>query len=81
MKLNYNKQLIVSLIIIVVFNVLNMLFKHWVFTSIGFGVCGLLWIIHPVPPKIIENNKYIKIAIRLSGIVLILIGLFTRLHF
>jgi len=81
MKISYNRQLILSLVIIVMFNVLNMLFKHWVFTSIGFSLCGLLWIIHPVPPKKIEKNKYIRMGIRFAGLILILIGIFTRLHF
>lgn len=80
-KINFNKMLILSLIIIVLFNTLNLLFSHWFFTSIGFCVCGLLWVIHPIPPKKIETLKNIKLAIRIAGIVLILIGLITRLHF
>jgi len=81
MKTNYSRQLTISLVIIVLFDVLNMLFKHWVFTSIGYCLCGLLWIINPVPPKKIEKNKYIRMGIRLAGLILILIGIFTRLHF
>jgi len=81
MKTNYSRQLTISLVIIVLFDVLNMLFKHWVFTSIGYCLCGLLWIINPVPPKKIEENKYIRMGIRLAGLILILIGIFTRLHF
>lgn len=81
MKLNYKNQLILSCIIIVLFDVLNMLFKQWIFTSIAFCICGLLWIINPVPPKKASSLKHIKIAIRVVGILLILIGILTRAYF
>jgi len=81
MKLSFKNQFIIACIIIVLFDALNLIFKNWIFTSIGFCICGLLWIIHPVPPKKSSSLKNIKLAIRLAGILLILMGIFTRAHF
>lgn len=78
MKLNYKNQLTLSCIIIIVFDILNAVFKNWIFTSIGFGICGLLWLIHPVMPKNAEVSKKGIIAIRLVGLLIILQGIFTR---
>ena len=51
MKLSFKNQFIIACIIIILFDTLNLIFKNWIFTSIGFFICGLLWIIHPVPQK------------------------------
>ena len=78
MKLSYKNQLTLSCIIIIVFDILNAVFKNWIFTSIGFGICGLLWLIHPVMPKNAEVSKKGILAIRLVGVLIILQGIFTR---
>ena len=80
-EFNFKSQFIYSLAIITLFDILNIIYWQWVYTSIGFMICGLLWIINPVPPKKVENNKNIKVAIRVAGIILILIGIFTRMYF
>ena len=78
MKLSYKNQLTLSCIIVIVFDVLNTVFKNWIFTSIGFGICGLLWVINPAIPKNTEVSKKGLLAIRLVGVLLILKGIFTR---
>ena len=46
----------------------------------GFVVCGLLWIVHPVLPKGVEVSERTVLATRVAGIILILIGIFTRVY-
>lgn len=81
MKLNYKKQLLLTVVIILVFNIMNTVFKHWIFTSIGYVLCGLLWVFHPVMPVILDDTqsaKRVTNAIRFAGVLLILIGVITR---
>lgn len=78
---SYKNQLISSIIIITLFNILNVVYWQWIYTSIGFIICGLLWIINPVSPRKIAKNKNIKKIIRFAGIVLVLIGIITRMYF
>ena len=81
MKLTYKAQMIISVIIIVLANILKGLFDSWVNRSLGFGICGLLWMIHPVLPKGAEVSKRTILWTRIEGVILILIGIFTRVHF
>lgn len=78
MKWSFRTQVLLSVVIIIAFNVLSTVFRHWVYRSIGFGICGLLYLIHPVTPKDAPNNKQMKLAIRIAGVILIVIGIFTR---
>lgn len=80
MKFTYKVQMISSLVIILLANVLSTIFKHWIYRSAGFVVCGLLWIIHPVLPNGAEVSKRILLWVRIAGIILILIGVFTRAY-
>jgi len=77
-KLNYKRQLLLSVCIVLVFNLLNTLCKHWIFTSIGYALCGLLWIIHPVMAGSQEPTKKQLSIIRMAGLVFILIAVFSR---
>lgn len=78
MKLNYKNQMIVSVIFILLANVFSTVFKHWIFRSVGFVICGLLWIIHPVLMNGAEISKRTLLLVRIAGVVLVLIGIFTR---
>lgn len=78
MKLTYKSQMILALVLILLANVLSTVFAHWIYRSVGFVVCGLLWILHPVLPKGVEVSKQTVLGVRIAGIVLILIGIFTR---
>ncbi|MBE6638986.1 MAG: hypothetical protein E7616_05985 [Ruminococcaceae bacterium] len=80
MKLNYKNQMIISIVVILLANVLSTIFKHWVYRSAGFVICGLLWIIHPVLPKGAEVSKRTLWWVRFAGLILILIGVFTRVY-
>lgn len=80
MKLTYKSQLIISIIIIIVANVVGTILKHWIYRSVGFGMCGLLWIIHPVFPDGSEVSKRTVLWMRIAGMILILIGVCTRVY-
>lgn len=80
MKFTYKVQMISSLVIILLANVLSTIFKHWIYRSAGFVVCGLLWIIHPVLPNGAEICKRTLLWVRIAGVILILIGIFTRAY-
>ena len=80
MKLTYKMQLIISVIIIIFANILAEMLGSWIYRSIGFAVCGLLFILHPVVPDNMAGNKQAIFWTRVAGIILILIGIFTRVH-
>lgn len=79
-KMTYSVQMILSVVIIIVGNVLTEIFHCWLYRSIAFGICGLLLIVHPVVPNYLETNKVTIGWTRVAGAVLILIGIFTRVH-
>ena len=78
MKLTYTVQMIITVIAIFLTNVLSTICEHWVYRSAGFVICGLLWIIHPVLSKGALVTKRTLWWVRIAGIILILIGIFTR---
>ena len=80
MKLTYKAQIIISVIIIILANILTEIFASWIYMSVGFGVCGLLWIVHPVLPRGAEVSKRTLLYTRIAGVILILICVFTRVH-
>lgn len=80
MKLTYQVQMTISVILIILTNILTDLFDFWLYRSIGFGICGLIWIIHPVVPRGMATNKQTVFWTRIGGAILILIGIFTRVH-
>ena len=80
MKLTYKAQMIVSVVIVLLANVISTILKHWIYRSMGFVVCGLLWIIHPVLPNGAEVSKRTLLWTRIAGVILILIGIFTRVY-
>ena len=77
MKLNYKNQMILAIALIVVSYVLTAVFRNLLFRTIGLCLCGLLYSIHPVVPEGDQSNKDLKKLVRLVGIALIFIGLFT----
>ena len=81
MKLNYKMQMIISIVIIILANIITEIFDFWIYRSLGFCVCGLMWIIHPVLPNGAEVSKRTLLWVRIAGIILILIGIFTRVHY
>lgn len=81
MKLNYKMQMIISIVIIILANIITKMFDFWIYRSLGFCVCGLIWIMHPVLPNEAEVSKRTLLWVRIAGIILILIGIFTRVHY
>ena len=79
-KLTYTAQMIITVAVILLANVVSTIFNHWVYRSAGFVICGLLWIIHPVLSKRALVRKRTLWWVRIAGIVLILIGVFTRAY-
>ena len=80
MKLTYKAQMFICFGIILLANVISTILKHWIYRSGGFVVCGLLWFIHPVLPKGEEVSKKTLLWTRTAGIILILMGVFTRAY-
>ena len=80
MKLTYKAQMILSVVIIILANILTDIFEIWIYRSLGFAVCGLLFIVHPVVPNGMEANKKAIFWTRIAGVILIFIGVFTRVH-
>ena len=81
MKFNYKIQMIISIVIIILANIITEMFDFWIYRSLGFCVCGLIWIMHPVLPNEAEVSKRTLLWVRIAGIILILIGIFTRVHY
>ncbi len=81
MKLTYKAQMIASFVIIILVNILTDIFDFWLYRSAGFVLCGLLWVIHPVLPKDAEVSKRTLLWTRIAGTILILMGVFTRVHY
>ena len=80
MKLTYIAQMILSVILVVLGNILTDVFNFWIFRSIAFAICGLLFIVHPVVPKRLEGIDKAVFWTRIAGVILILIGIFTRAY-
>ena len=80
MKLTYNAQMLISVVIIILANILTEILDDWIYRSIGFVICGLLFIVHPVVPNCVEANRKAIFWTRIAGVILIFIGIFTRVH-
>ena len=80
MKLTYKAQMLICLVIILLAHVISTILKHWIYRSGGFVICGLLWLIHPVLPNGAEVSKRTLLWTRIAGVILILIGVFTRAY-
>ena len=81
MKLTYKAQMIFSFILVILGNILTDVFVFWIYRSISFIICGLLFIVHPVVPKHLEGIDKSVFWTRIAGVILILIGIFTRVHY
>lgn len=81
MKPVFKQRLLLSVIIVLVFSILNTLCKHWIFSSIGFCICGLLYIIRPVKMNDFHSEEKQFTECRIAGIILILLGIMLRAKF
>ena len=80
-KLTYNTQLIISFLIVFFGSFLSDKLESWIFHSLAYVVCGLLFIVHPVVPKRLEAIEKELFCAQIAGVLLILIGIFTRVHY
>ena len=80
MKLTNQRQLFLTFVIAILFNLMNALFSHWIFSSIGKCICGLIWVIHPVLPEGDAATEKQRNIIRLVGVLIIIYGVFSRLY-
>lgn len=80
-KLTYEAQLTISFLIVILGCILSDIFNFWIYHSIAYVICGLLFIVHPVVPKQLEGINKAVFWTRIAGIILILIGIFTRAHY
>ena len=79
MKLNYKRQLLLSVVLILLGNALCTVFKHWTYRNIAYFVCALIWIIHPVMAGNQEPTEKQLNQIRFwCGGILVLMAFFTR---
>ena len=79
-KLTYETQLTISFLIVILGCILSDIFNFWIYHSIAYVICGLLFIVHPVVPKHLERIEKAVFWTRIAGVILILIGIFTRVH-
>ena len=80
-KLTYEAQLTISFLIVILGCILSDIFNFWIYHSIAYVIGGLLFIMHPVVPKHLEGISKAVFWTRIAGILLILIGIFTRVHY
>ena len=82
MKLNYQRQLILAIALVLLGNILCTVLQHWIYRNIAFFLCGLLWIFHPVMAGNQERTQKQLNEIRFwGGGILILISIFTRAYY
>lgn len=77
-RLTYEKQLLISVIVLFIMFICSAVFKNGIFSNIGWLIDGLLFVINPVCPKNSEGVNHIHLWVRLSGIIVIVIGLITH---
>ena len=54
-KMTYETQLTISFLIVILGCILSDIFNFWIYHSIAYVICGLLFIVHPVVPKHLEG--------------------------
>ena len=79
-KLTYETQLTISFLIVILGCILSDILNFWIYHSIAYVICGLLFIVHPAVPKRLEGIEKAVFWTRIAGVILILIGIFTRVH-
>ena len=81
LKLTYEAQLTISFFIVILGCIFFDILDFWIYHSIAYVICGLLFIVHPVVPKYLEGTDKAVFWTRIAGIILILIGIFSRVDF
>ena len=78
-KLTFKRQLFLGIVLIIAGNILAFIFRKGTFSNIAWILYGLLFIINPVyPERYRDNEEKAKIAVRVVGIICVVVGLITR---
>ena len=80
MKLNWRKQNALCVLLVIVGHILTDTLDNWVWRNTAFVICGLMYIFHPVLPSNVAPTKQTLRWARIAGVILILIGIFTRVQ-
>ena len=78
MKINWRKQNAICVLLVIIGNILTDTLDNWIWRSAAFVICGLMYILHPVLPSNVAPTKPALRWARIAGVILILIGIFTR---
>ena len=78
MRSEFIRQGSLCFIIVLLSCVLNTLFRHWIFTSIGFCIGGLIWFFHPVKMNDVRPEKSQFLECRIAGVIVFILGLMLR---
>ena len=81
MRPEFKKRLITMAAIVFISCILNTVFKHWLFTSVGFCISGLICVIRPVKINDIQPEKQQFTECRIAGVIVILLGIMLRARF
>ena len=78
-KLTFKRQLFLGIVLIIAGNILAFIFRKGIFSNIAWILYGLLFIINPVyPERYRDSGKKAKVAVRVVGIICVVVGLITR---
>ena len=80
MNLNWRKQNALCVLLVIVGHILTDTLDNCVWRNTAFVICGLMYILHPVLPSNVAPTSQTLRWVRIAGVILILIGIFTRVQ-
>lgn len=81
MKLSYKIQMFLAILLILAGNVMSDAWGSWIYRSAAWVACGLLFVLNPVLPDNMEPTEQAIRWTRIGGVIIILIGLVSRVSF
>ena len=79
-KMSFRVQACVCVILIALGFVFGMLTKDGLFSNIAWLSCGILFLLNPVWPNILDrfDHKQLQLGCRVGGLLMIIFGMITR---
>ena len=77
-KLTFIRQIEIGMILVILGHILADVLKLPVFVNLGWIGYGLLFLLHPVWDSRADDNKHIKLYVRIVGAVIVLLGCMLR---
>ena len=77
-KLSFNQQMILCIVLMFIGFALGTVTEIGWFHNAALMLCGLIWVIHPVPPHLRELQPTAQWEVRIGGIILIIGSLLVR---